>query len=288
MKGMFTNFDHPREKAIDAMQASIPAETWESNSKFVDSIRDLIRQHLVARHPAIDILNKGALSQEAMKIIHMEYRHAIVQIFTDALLMAQHQSRQLEPRLSPGSKMAPRFLLTLNVLDEFGFRPGFDESKYYRGNPAYAHYPLFEGVLNDLGITEQERKEYVPSKIASEVRAFLEDSYGDFSSVAALLAVAEEEVILYSPPLRKATQAVGVNVETGYYYVHGVTTDETAEAADDDHEDDLWLILIQACTPDQHETLWAMCKKYCDLWDEFWSYQLRLLNLHKPDLAVAA
>jgi hypothetical protein len=286
MKSIFTDFNYPREKAIESMKTSIPAEMWKSNSEFVDSVRCLIRQHPVARHPAIEVLNKGELSHEAMKIIHMEYRHAIVQIFTDALLMAQHQSRQLEPRLSPGSKMAPRFLLTLNVLDEFGFRPGFDEAKYYRGNPAYAHYPLFEAVLNDLGITEQERNEYVPSKIASEVRAFLEASYSDYSMIAALLAVAEEEVILYSPPLRKATGAIGVNVETGYYYVHGVTMDQTAEAADDDHEDDLWLILIQACTPDRYQGLQAMCKKYCNLWDEFWSYQLRQLDLNKPDLAI--
>lgn len=64
MKDVFTNFDHPREKAIEAMQTSIPTVMWESNSRFVGSIRDLIRQHPVARHPAIDILNKGALSHE--------------------------------------------------------------------------------------------------------------------------------------------------------------------------------------------------------------------------------
>lgn len=145
---------------------------------------------------------------------------------------------------------------------------------------------MFEDVLRDLGITKQERSEYVPSKIAAEVRSFLENSYSDYSAVAALLAVAEEEVILYSPPLRKATGAVGVNVETGYYHVHGVSSDETAEAADDDHEDDLWLILTQACTPEQYENLQAMCIKYCDLWDEFWTYQLRLLDLKEPGQAI--
>jgi hypothetical protein len=37
--------------------------------------------------------------------------------------------------------MYPRFLLNLNILDEFGFRPGFDQDGYYSGNPEYAHYP---------------------------------------------------------------------------------------------------------------------------------------------------
>ncbi len=42
--------------------------------------------------------------------------------------------------------------------------------------------------------------------------------------------MAEEEVILYSPPLRKATCAVGIDVEGGgYYHVHGISEDETAE-----------------------------------------------------------
>ncbi len=36
---------------------------------------------------------------------HLEYRHAIVQIFTDALLMAQFQTKQLEPKLHSGAKM---------------------------------------------------------------------------------------------------------------------------------------------------------------------------------------
>ena len=31
--------------------------------------------------------------------------------------------------------MFPRVLLSLNVLDEFGFRPGTDPDNYYLGNP---------------------------------------------------------------------------------------------------------------------------------------------------------
>lgn len=97
-------------------------------------------------------------------------------------------------------------------------------------------------------------------------------------SVAALLAVAEEEVILFSPPLRRATGAVGLDVEGGYYNVHGTSEDESAEAADDDHEDDLWYVLAQAMTPDRQTEIRAQCLKYCDLWNEFWSLQMGLLG----------
>ncbi|HHP6781978.1 TPA: hypothetical protein ACSE67_004045, partial [Acinetobacter baumannii] len=104
---------------------------------------------------------------------------------------------------------------------------------------------------------------------------YRENSYKDYKAVSALLAVAEEEVILYSPPLRKATSAVGIAVEGGgYYHVHGVSEDETAEAADDDHEEDLWFILMQACTEEDYTYLENLCLEYCDLWEKFWDVQI--------------
>ena len=278
MPSLMADLDQPRRKAIAAMRASVAPEVWQRNAGFVENLRQLIATHPVARHRAIGVLNSGTLDLEAMRTIHLEYRHAIVQIFTDALLAAQLQTRQLEPRLPPGSKLAPRFLITLNDLDEFGFRPGLDADGYYRGNPAYAHYPLFERVLDDFGISRQQRQAYPPSRISRKVREFLEHSYGDYLDVVVLLAAAEEEVILYSPPLREATRALGIDVDDGYYFVHGVSEDITAEAADDDHENDLWLALTQALTPEHYPRVQSLCLRYCDLWDQFWTAQLALMR----------
>lgn len=275
MASLMADWDQPRQKAVAAMRASIPDELWQRNAEFVELLRRLIANHPVVRHPAIEVLRSGTLQAGAMRMIHLEYRHAIVQIFTDALLAAQLQCRQLEPRLHPGAKLAPRFLLTLNDLDEFGFRPGCDTDGYYRGNPAYAHYPLFERVLDDYGITQQARQAYVPSQASQAVREFLEQSFGNYLDVTVLLAAAEEEVILFSPPLREATRALGLDVSDGYYFVHGISADETAEAADDDHENDLWLILTQALTPDQYSRVQALCLRYCNLWSQFWTVQLQ-------------
>lgn len=274
MHSSMLDLDHPRNKAIATMQASVPADLWQQNAAFVQALRQTIANHPVTRHVAIEVLNRGELDATSMRQIHLEYRHAIVQIFTDALLAAQMQTRQLEPRLRPGAKLAPRFLITLNDLDEFGFRPGCDKEGYYRGNPAYAHYPLFERVLDDYGITLEERQAYVPSRSARAVRTFLERSYRHYLDVTALLAVAEEEVVLFSPPLRTATGALGIEVGDGYYFVHGVSTDVDAEAADDDHENDLWLILTQALTPEQYGRIETLCLQYCDLWDRFWTLQM--------------
>ncbi|WP_335953659.1 hypothetical protein [Acinetobacter higginsii] len=274
MTVQFENFNNPRSNAIEGMKKSIPIEAWERNMAFLSQLRKDISSHPVSKHPAIKILNDGVIDKVSLEKIHLEYRHAIVQIFTDALLMAQFQTRQLEPRLESGSKMFPRFLLTLNILDEFGFRPGLDQEGYYSGNPEYAHYPLFEDVLNDFGINESERNIYQPSIIADKVRTYLENSFNNYKAVVALLAVAEEEVILFSPALRQATHAVGFDVDSGYYYVHGVSHDATAEAADDDHEDDLWFVLAQACTEEDYEFISRICFEYCDLWQQFWDKQI--------------
>ena len=275
MSKKFEDFNNPREKALQGMRNSIPAKQWDENLKFLKQLRNQIAELPVCKHPAIEILNHGYLDKSTLTHIHLEYRHAIVQIFTDALLQAQFQTKQLEPKLHSGAKMFPRVLLSLNVLDEFGFRPGLGKDDYYLGNPEYAHYPLYEDLLNDYGLTEADRRNYKPSKAADQVRSFLESSYDSYINVVALLAVAEEEVILFSPPLREATKFVNIDVEGGgYYHVHGVSTDETSEAADDDHQDDLWFTLAQAITRDDYEGLTKLCIEYCALWSEFWDVQI--------------
>lgn len=274
MPKKFENFDNPRQKAIDGMKNSISADAWNNNVNFLKTLRAEISNHPVSKHPAIQLLNDGLIDKETLKHIHLEYRHAIVQVFTDALLMAQFQTKQLEPRLLSGSKMYPRFLLNLNILDEFGFRPALDKDEYYSGNPEYAHYPLFEDVLDDFELTQAERNNYLPSIIAQKVRAYLENSFHCYRSVTALLAVAEEEVILFSPALRQATHSVGFDVSSGYYHVHGVSHDATSEAADDDHEDDLWFVLAQACTEADYTSIRKICFEYCDLWQQFWDEQI--------------
>jgi len=62
---------------------------------------------------------------------------------------------------------------------------------------------------------EKRLSTFQPS--ASRVRQYLEATYTDFSAVTSLLAVAEEEVVLFSAPLRENAKTVGVTVSSGYY-----------------------------------------------------------------------
>lgn len=267
------SLNDPRRNAIEAMRASVPRQRWEINANWTDSLRRTVKAHAICRHPIITELKTGRFSIEVVRRIHLEYRHAIVQIFTDALLMAQVQARQIEPRLPPGSKMAPRFLLTLNILDEFGFAAGSNSSGYYRGSPAFAHYPLFENVLNNLGITMEMRKNFCPSECAINLHEYLKHSFYNYTAILALLAAAEEQVIIFSPALRLATSHTGVDVSEGYYHVHGTSGDEDTNAHDDDHEADLWAALNQACVDEDHAPLEASVLNYLDLWYRFWTLQ---------------
>ncbi|MGF6604984.1 hypothetical protein P3T23_009740 [Paraburkholderia sp. GAS448] len=277
------NFNHPREQAVTIMRSTLTSEAWERNANFVQSLKSEIENHPISSHPVIEILNNCKIDNSILQGIHLEYRYAIVQVFTDALLAAQLQSRQLEPRLKAGSKMAPRFLLALNCLDEFGFRPGFDVDGYYLGNPQRAHYPLYETVLDDLDLTEAARRTYAVSSAATLVRQFLEESFGEYVEVTALLAVAEHEVILFTPPLRRATGRLGIDVNDGYYFVHGISDDDTADAADDDHASDLWHVLTQAVTEADYERIRKRCKRYIKLWSDFWDQQIAFITGSERD-----
>lgn len=268
----------PRQSAKELLRNSVPSEEWLRNEDFITSLREGIRCHPISSHSAMNALKKSAFGLQALQQIHLDYRHAIVQVFTDALLMAQFQSRQLEPRLQPGAKMYTRFLLALNVLDEFGFKPGTSQFRYYRGNPSGAHYPLYEKVLDELCIGMNERSTYIPSLEADRLRRCLESSFGSFALVTSLLAVSERIVLLFSMPLRENARAVGVKVNSGYYLNHGSSTDPQSEADDDTHENDLWYALAQAIAPEQYGEIAELCEHYCNLWNSFWNVQMHLVT----------
>lgn len=268
------NRSDPRGAAVAEMKALTGEARWQENMQFIRSLRDELRRHPFVNHPAIELMATGQLDLPTLRKIHLEYRNAGVVIFTDALLMCQFRTTQLEPRFPPGAKIAARVLLTLNCLDEFGFRPDTTGTGYYQGHPRDAHYPLYEALLDDLGVTAEARANYQPSVYADKLRASMQGTYHSLIEIAAVLAVAEEEVIHYSPAMRRAVQAVGVPVESGYYYVHGVTSDDTAEAADDDHQNDLWNILAHALRPSDYDHIRALCLRYADEWDQFWTHQI--------------
>lgn len=277
-----TNVDS-RAAVRAEIKSSVPDVVWSGNDRFIESLYKQIRQHPISHHPAIAALKSSAFDEKALKEIHLEYRHAIVQIFTDALLMAQYQCRQLEPKLASGQKMFSRFLLTFNVLDEFGFTPAASDDSSYAGDPNKAHYPLYERVLDNLGISNEARESYIPSPSANQLRKCLELSYDSLSEVVALLMVAEEIVVLFSAPLRENVKTIGTDISSGYYYCHGTSSDTEAQADDDTHALDLKYVLAQSLSAEEYERVSRLCIEYCDLWVTFWNLQQRHLLVASVD-----
>ena len=262
--------DQIRANAVEEMIASVGRETWDENMIFLKRLISSVKEHKINKHPIVPAMQSCNYSLQEMQTMHMEYR-AIVHIFTDALLMAQYQSKKVENVMKAGSKAYARFLLTLNTLDEFGFYYKIGEPCYFQGTPQRSHLILFEELMTDLSITDEDRRVFVPSAVTQKLKECFLAAYDDYPLLLTLLAVAEEIVMIFSPVMRLNTGALGIPVEDGYYQVHGVSDDEENNACDDYHQNDLWLILAQGAGGYNRPQLLNNTMKFISLWEDFWS-----------------
>lgn len=266
MVAKFEKVNKARKVIINKMRMSIDNKQWSENLTFVELLRDTIKKHPISTHPIINLLNSGKVSKESLVKINLEYRFAIAQFFTDALVMAQYQARHLDQRFEPGVKKYPRFLLGLKSFDELLFN---DSRLSDLGDPDCSHYPFFEKVLDELGVGSITKKVYIPSKPAKKVRNYLEDNFYDYTSTLALLAVVEITAMLFKGPLYSALNSLASHVvdegNAGIY--------PAAEAMDENQENDLWLVLAHACTKEEYISVYELCLKYCELWENFWDMQ---------------
>lgn len=257
-----------RQTTIDLLKQSIPKENWDENQIKLDLLKEQVLKHPLFEHNIITRLKNKSFSLNKIQSIHLEYQHSIVEIFTDALLMSQFQAKQLDNKIFSSVKMYPRFLIAFNINDEFGLS---SDHNSYKDTPLNSHFCLFKRVLDDLSISKETQDTFVFSKEAINLRNFLESTYSDYIKVVLALAIAEQQVITFSPPLRESVANLDIAVNRGYYNVHGTTDDGTTEAADDLHEQDLWLLLTQALHFYDFEEISQIAFDYCDLWNAFWN-----------------
>ena len=262
--------DQIRQNACEEMIASVGKEKWDENMQFLQHLISNVKNHKINQHPIVESMQFCEYSLQEMQTMHMEYR-AIVHIFTDALLMAQYQSKKVENVMKPGSKAYARFLLTLNTLDEFGFYYKIGEPCNFQGTPQRSHLILFENLMTDMSITDEDRQTFVPSPVTQQLKDYFLAAYDDYPLLLTLLAVAEEIVMIFSPVMRINTGALGIPVEKGYYQVHGVSDDEENDACDDFHQNDLWLILAQGAGGYDQQQLLDNTDKFINLWEAFWT-----------------
>ena len=256
-----------RENTISLLSSSIPESLWNANQDKVLDLKAELAEHRLFKHDVIQALNHDSICLDTLKHIHLEYQNSIVEIFTDALLMAQFQAKQLDKYIYSSVKMYPRFLLGLNIADEFGFSFETNEGP----TPLNSHFCLFKKVLEQLNISSEVDSNHSYTEESADLRIYLESAYNNYIKLILLLAVAEQQVIAFSAPLKQAVENAGISTQDGYYYVHGTTSDMNTVASDDYHENDLWLLITHSLHIHSVEDLRTCALEYCELWDNFWN-----------------
>lgn len=243
-----------RATAYSIVEHSLPKEAWVENAAFAEELVAMIGRHPLMKHPIAERMSQGGFDPEGLRYFHQEYHHAFAQPFTTALSQAMVLAAGLEDRLGAIGTISARFLFTLNMLDELGYRAV--ESRF-GGSPLDSHYMRLQGIFDRLGIDDAVRRAYVPTDAAAACRGIVEENYGDYLRLTAALALIET----IAPPFMGAVldnlqvhEAEGNDAD---YYV------EHAEG-DDVHARDSWVALTQALTRDRYDEIRTAMKGWLD------------------------
>jgi len=235
----------------DVIRQAVPPNEWAANERFCGELLEQIKSHPLMSDPIIAALGTGKLDEKQLKRGHLEFRYAFAQTFTDALLRAMFLAHRLEPRFGPMGKVAARFLLQFNVLDELGFAPADESAGSYGGTPANSHYVKFFETLRDLGIDEAQVAAYVPSAAAVACLRMIESAGDDLEGTLAILTVEETIFESFATPwaanMRRRTT---VDTEHGYHSLH---VEHDGESVDDHHAEDLWYVLRMVLSREKYE-----------------------------------
>jgi len=260
--------ENPREASRQLVRASVDARTWQQNTAFTDRLEAMIRSSRLWNHPVIASWARNEFTLASMAIVHAEVRAGFAEHFGDALLQLMQTTTTLERRLGARAKMAARFLVQLNVLEELGFRPTPLGTAGFSGHPGLSHYWQLVDTLAALGEPEERWAAYVASPEAAAAAATLRDNFGDHLRLAVVLAGIEAAFLPYYGPWAANTIAVsGTDLSGGYHSIH--VADEAGVAVDDDHAEDSWYIVRQAVTADRYAEIEALLADVLEQWARF-------------------
>ncbi len=268
------DFKSAREIGRKIVRETIEDEQWNSNWRFVETLKTIVAKHPLSTHPIIEFLDVEDISKENNLKIHMEFGYSFAQIFTDSVCHAMQVTGQLEPRLGVRGKTSARFLLAINCMDEVGYIPG-SENDDYKGNPLNAHYQQFDDMLVDLGAKKDSIINHKPCQEAIEARASFENEYGNYRNILTILAIAEAIFDKFATPWADNVQkSTGINTKDGYHSIH--VEEEDGHSIEDDHSMDTWMLLCQAITEDDYQSLEECVKNWLDCWHKFCDKTLEL------------
>ena len=264
-----------RRESYAILHNALPVDRRERTQRRRQHLQDIVRNHKrLHKHPILPLMYNGSPSPKAVLDLHRDFQY-LTKCFTDQITLIALGTRELRPKFGDDVAMAARFLVFLNLLDELGFHPGVGE---YRGSPMMSHHMLFTDVLAELstkacgGCADNENSNQdQAAKHSSKLLGLIDDS--NLLSVLAYLIVTEEEAMVFSPAMRCATANTGINVDNGYYVVHGSSDDNSSNACDDFHQNDGWEILellMDSMNEEEFKVVETMIVDFLDAWCCFW------------------
>lgn len=260
--------ENPRDTSRRIVRESIAPELWRDNEAFTQKLDRTIKGSRLFNHPVIASFARKEFTLKSMGIVHSEVRHAFAEHFGDALIRLMETTGTLERRLGAKPKMAARFLIQLNVLEELGYKPTPRGKTGFVGHPGFSHYWQLVDTLTAVGHPEQSWASYAPSPEAEAVRKSLLGSFGDHLRLSVVLAGIETAFIPYYGPWADNTIAVcPTDISKGYHSIH--VEDDDGTIVDHDHSEDSWYIVRQALTPDRYAEIEAFLNDVLEEWARF-------------------
>jgi hypothetical protein len=260
--------ENPREVSRQIVRESVDPQTWRKNLAFTHKLEAMIKASRLFNHPVIASFARKEFTLASMAIVHSEVRAGFAEHFGDALIRLMQTTGTLERRLGAKAKMAARFLIQLNVLEELGYKPTPLGKTGFCGHPGFSHYWQLLETLTALGEPEAAWAAYVPSPEALAARETLLGNFDDHLRLAVVLAGIETGFIPYYDPWAANTIAVSqTDISGGYHSIH--VEDASGAVVDHDHSEDSWYIVRQAATPDRYAEIEAFLADLLERWARF-------------------
>ncbi|NVJ05909.1 hypothetical protein HUW63_11775 [Myxococcus sp. AM001] len=260
--------ENPREISRRIVRESVDADLWQQNEDFTRKLERGIKDSRLFNHPVIASFARKEFTLKSMGLVHSEVRYAFAEHFGDGLIRLMETTGALERRLGAKAKMAARFLIQLNVLEELGYKPTPLGKAGFCGHPGFSHYWQLVDTLTAVGHPEERWSSYEASPESAAVRKRLLDSFSDHLRLAVVLAGIETAFIPYYGPWADNTLAVcPTDISDGYHSIH--VEDESGAVVDTDHSEDSWFIVRQALTPDRYAEVESFLSDTVEEWARF-------------------
>lgn len=269
-KFSFTQSENARTEALNFIKNSLTLDQWNLHQAQIQLLKQSVEQHALFQHPILNQLQSSTLSLHHLKTIHLNYFVAIVKIFTDALSMLIFDAHTLEKNqniktdMRVKAKVYARYLLSLNLIDELGF----NTLDLALSSPSKAHLTYFLQLLEALSLDTNDLTQTVSQ--AHRVSDYIASHFHDYQALLLILAITEQQVIVYSEALSINVAKFDPKFSSGYYECHGVVGCGHSLANDDNHEDDIWMLLTQALDTSRTDELSAITHEFLDIWHDFW------------------